>query len=46
MTSSKPVQLLGDISYSLYLWHWPLLILMPLAVSGECWTRRCGWESW
>lgn len=37
---TKLFQFFGDNSYALYLWHWPLLVLVPFMVEDFKWPQK------
>ncbi|WP_434923084.1 acyltransferase family protein [Glutamicibacter sp. PAEs-4] len=40
LLNSKLFQFFGDNSYAIYLWHWPLLVLMPFMVDDFKWPQK------
>ncbi|TKJ34535.1 acyltransferase family protein [Blastococcus sp. CCUG 61487] len=38
LLTSRPMRFVGDVSYSLYLWHWPVVVLLGVVISTGTWT--------
>lgn len=39
----RPLQMMGRVSYSWYLWHWPVLLLGRALTDSDSVIYRCGW---
>lgn len=37
LVGARPVKFIGDISYSIYLWHWPMIVVAPYVLGSELW---------
>ncbi|GAB3661521.1 acyltransferase family protein [Nocardioides korecus] len=35
LMSLRPVQYVGDVSYAVYLWHWPPIVLLPYVLGHD-----------
>lgn len=38
--AAAPIQALGNLSYSVYLWHWPLIIIATISVDDFHWRAK------
>lgn len=36
----RPAQFIGNTSYSIYLWHWPLLVILPVVFGRLRWWHK------
>ena len=38
LLSTRPLVVLGDLSYSWYLWHWPAIVMAQTLAPGTAWV--------
>lgn len=43
LLSWRPLQMIGQVSYSWYLWHWPILLLGRALTGSDAPIYRVGW---